>query len=297
MSADAYAQAKSDVQVLASVDFAGRANDSDGSRLAQNYLRARFKETGLEALPQAPDFSHRFSLSAGLTRVEGVNLVGKIAGQHSSQYIVITAHYDHLGRENGQMYLGADDNASGVAAMLFLASYVAENPLYHSVLFIATDAEERGLFGARAVLEQPLIERDKLLMNLNLDMLARVGKPARLYLSGEKTHASFMGITRAVNQQMAALSADPIKVIKAHRQPKGRRSLLNQINYRRASDHAVFAEYDIAYLFFGVGDHRHYHTPYDTAENIDFEQFNIVLETAKALSILADAAMQDTAVK
>ena len=95
------------------------------------------------------------------------------------KYIVITAHYDHLGIQSGKLFYGADDNASGVAAMLAIASFLPMIDLHHSIIFLATDAEEKGLIGARVALDYFPIELSQIVFNLNLDMIAQVGKPAK----------------------------------------------------------------------------------------------------------------------
>ena len=85
----------------------------------------------------------------------------------------MTAHFDHLGVRNGQVFNGADDNASGVAALLAVAARVSANKPEHSVVFAALDAEESGLNGAKAFMGDPPVAREAIVMNVNLDMVAR----------------------------------------------------------------------------------------------------------------------------
>ena len=104
--------------------------------------------------------------------------------QYPDKYIVITAHYDHLGKSGGKIYNGADDNASGVAAMLSIAEQLRRSRPKHSVIFLATDAEEKGLYGAKAFVQKPPVEISSIRFNLNLDMLAQGGGTSpKLYVS------------------------------------------------------------------------------------------------------------------
>ena len=96
---------------------------------------------------------------------------------------VVSAHYDHLGIRDGVIYPGADDNASGVAVLLELAAYCRKNPFRRSIVFAAFDAEEGGLNGARAFVASPPIAKDRIALNVNLDMVSRSDK-REIYIAG-----------------------------------------------------------------------------------------------------------------
>ena len=103
-----------------------------------------------------------------------MNVVGWINGTRTpARYIVITAHYDHLGCRNGQVFNGADDNASGTAALFALAKYFSVNRPANSLIFAALDAEEIGLHGARRSSSQPPVEALGARAQLNMDMIGR----------------------------------------------------------------------------------------------------------------------------
>ncbi|WP_100644474.1 M20/M25/M40 family metallo-hydrolase [Alteromonas facilis] len=273
-------QAWEDLVYLASTAREGRAPNTVGSEDAQRYISERFANAALQGLFEEGQYRHPFSYESGLNRWSGTNLIGVRSGQ-SKQFIVITAHYDHIGRVFGVVHPGADDNASGVAAMLALAQQSQSRMFTHSLMFVATDAEEKGLIGSKALIEGPNFPLDSVSANINLDMLAQLGRPARLYLSGTNTHQAFDGLVSLVNQSI--LQDPAIRLIKEHRQPRGRRSALTEINFKNASDHAVFADNGIPYLFFGVGVHPYYHSPDDSADRIDAENFKQAVTVAWAL--------------
>ena len=112
---------------------------------------------------------------AGRTEYDdAANVVGAVEGTSpTDSTIVVTAHYDHLGVQNGVIYPGADDNASGVAALLAIARYVKTHPLRHDILFVAFDAEELDLAGAKAFLARPPKPIPAMALNVNLDMVSR----------------------------------------------------------------------------------------------------------------------------
>jgi hypothetical protein len=142
------AQGFSGRQNLASVRSKG-AGGTPGGRKAQEYIISRFREIHLTTMGSTGDsFRRPFTLPGGR---EGVNLAGYLKGGKSQdRYLVVTAHFDHLGIKNGKIYHGADDNASGVAGLLASASYFATHQPEHSILFVAFDAEESGLLGSKA---------------------------------------------------------------------------------------------------------------------------------------------------
>ena len=143
------------VSVLASDSLEGRGLGTEGKIIAKNYIAGQFRDIGLK--PLNDDHFHHFDVRIGLAWVPGTNVTGYLQGSDpglKEEYILIGAHYDHLGYEyrNGDrvIYPGADDNASGTAVLIELARLLSENPelLGRSVIFVAFDAEESGLLGA-----------------------------------------------------------------------------------------------------------------------------------------------------
>jgi Zn-dependent M28 family amino/carboxypeptidase len=248
-----------DLQFLASPELAGRATGTEGSRQAREYIRAHFIEAGLE--PTGDDWYQRFTITpaAGATPLEGVNVIGMVRGtERPDQFIVLTAHYDHLGVRNGQIFHGADDNASGTAALLEMARHFAAHPPEGSILFVATDAEEIGLRGARAFVADPPVPLASILLNVNMDMISR-SEAGELYAAGTYHSPDLIPLVEAT-----ARRAD-ITLLRGYDRPdRGPRG-----DWTMLSDHGAFHEVGIPFIYFGVEDHADYHRPTDTFERID----------------------------
>ncbi len=120
-----------DIRHLSADDKTGREPDTPGHDKAADYLRHRF--TSLALQPLQYQFSHAFTFTQNMVKKRGTNIIGKISGaDYPEQYIVFTAHYDHLGRQGRRIFNGADDNASGVAVMLAIAAHFNASPPHHS---------------------------------------------------------------------------------------------------------------------------------------------------------------------
>lgn len=247
-----------DIQQLSADPMEGRKTASPGAEKARHYIQERFSQLGLTALQH--DYRHSFRYSPGFSEKQGVNLIAQLTGCRWPQaYIVVTAHYDHLGVIAGKIYNGADDNASGVAALIGLAALLTAQPCPdYSYLFVATDAEESGLYGAKAFVAEPPVPLKQLVLNINLDMVSRGERFNRLYLYGA---FSLPGIAAYVKSQHFAVQ------LKLRQRGKGLRGQ-NRLDWANASDHAPFRRAGIPFLFFGVEDHPHYHQPEDDWQQI-----------------------------
>ncbi len=260
-----------DVQVLAADQMAGRATGTAGSQAARDYLHQRF--AALQLQPAGADFFRPFTFQQGFSERQGVNVLGLRRGcTYPDYFIVVTAHYDHLKPRADKIFNGADDNASGVAGLLYLAAQtLAQCPAY-SYLFLATDAEELGLDGAKAFLAAPPVPRAQLLLNLNLDMISRGEQNQRLYLAGKKQLPQLSAF--------AAQATTSLKLTLAHdgRQSRLGRSSNAAVDWANASDHAVFRRAGLPFLYFGVDVHPQYHTPQDDWQRIDPAYFRAALQ-------------------
>jgi Zn-dependent M28 family amino/carboxypeptidase len=252
------------VRTLAGPDFEGRGAGTPGSAKARRWIAERFAAIGLRTL--AGDFEHPFSFQSRSREstgpapesLTGVNLVGVCrAKDEDAPYIVVSAHYDHLGVRNGAAYPGADDNASGVAVLLEVAADCLARPFRHHLVVVAFDAEEAGLRGAQAFVDAPPVPRDRLVLNVNLDMVAR-GDRGELYISG----TSHRPALRPILEPVAARA--PITVLFGHDSPSAGKD-----DWTEQSDHAAFHRAKIPFVYFGVEDHPDYHKPTDTSEKID----------------------------
>lgn len=255
-----------DLRVLSADSMEGRRAGSAGAERARRYIEARFAEIGLDAVGTA--YRHSFELPAnrGAEAGEGINLIGLRRGRGSGRPIVVTAHYDHVGVRNGQIYNGADDNASGVAALLAVGRSLVERQPAHTVLLVAFDAEERGLRGARAFVASPPVTLDTIAVNINFDMVSRSAK-GELWVAG--TH-HYPFLTPLV-EEIAARSAISLK--------PGHDGSGSGQDWTGSSDHAPFHAAGVPFLYFGVEDHPDYHRPTDDFERVEPDFFVAAVET------------------
>jgi hypothetical protein len=253
------------VTTLAAPDMEGRATGTAGNAKARAFILAQFRAAGLEPLGttfELPFSFERRQPAGGKTEavtMQGINLGGICRGRGATDNgaIVITAHYDHLGVRDASIYHGADDNASGVTMLLALARHCRRAPFLHDAIFVAFDAEEMGLQGARAFVKTlPMPSNRTIALNVNFDMVAR-GDKNELYIAG--THQT--PALKPVLEPVAARSK--IKVLFGHDSGGG------QDDWTTQSDHAAFHQAGIPFIYFGVEDHPDYHKPTDTADKIN----------------------------
>lgn len=247
-----------DIGVLAHDSMEGRGAGTPGSARARAFLEGEFARRGLE--PVNGSYLHPFTFirRGDSAETEGVNVIGMVRGTTSpDRYIVISAHYDHLGVRDGEIYNGADDNASGTAALLALASHFAEHPPRHSLIFAAFDAEEHGLRGARAFVAGLPVPKEAIALNVNMDMVGRIDA-GELYVAGTYHYPELLPFVERV------ASEAEVKLIPGHDRPDGS----SGDDWTRASDHGAFHEAGIPFLYFGVEDHPDYHKPTDDVEGI-----------------------------
>ena len=269
----------STVTALADPKFEGRAAGSPGGIAARGLIAERFRSAGLQPLAGAYIRSFTFTRkSATAAPGEGANVIGLCPGKDPKLPVfVVSAHYDHLGIRDGVLYPGADDNASGVAVLLELAAYCAKNPFRRSMVFAAFDAEEGGLNGARAFVASPPIAKDRIALNVNMDMVSRNDK-REIYIAG----TSHTPDLKPPLEKLAA--AARVKVLFGHDRPgSGSDDWTNQ------SDHGPFHAAKIPFVYFGVEDHADYHKPTDTADKINRSFFVDVAETILDSLLALDA--------
>ncbi len=262
-----------DLQQLSSDEMAGRFPGSVGHQKAQQYIIKRFTELRLQ--PLLADYRQPFQFQSGFfSQSQGANLVAQLTGcTYPQAYIVITAHYDHLAMAGSKVFNGADDNASGVAGLLYLAGKLNQSCPAYSYLLIATDAEEHGLDGAKAWLGNSPVPVAQQLLNINLDMISRGEKRQRLYLAGKRSLPALSSIpTRHHDKVKLVLGHDGRSRVGSATQSSG------QVDWSNASDHAEFRRAGLPYMYFGVDVHRHYHTADDDWEHIDPEFFKSALQ-------------------
>ena len=261
------------VTTLADPKFEGRAAGSPGGIAARGWIVDRFTAIGLSPVMGA--FVHPFTFTrmtmGGRQEGEGANVLGMCVGKEPKlPYYVVSSHYDHLGVRDGQTYPGADDDASGVAVMLEIAASCRKTPFRHSIVFAAFDAEERGLQGSKAFMVKPPVPKERIGLNVNLDMVSRNDK-REIFISGTYHYPDL----KAPLDQVA--SRAPIRVLIGHDKPVAIAGGVE--DWTNQSDHGPFHAEKIPFVYFGVEDHADYHKPTDTADKINRGFFVDVAET------------------
>ncbi len=257
-----------DLKTLSADEMQGRQVGTPGSEKARAYIISRFKESGI--LPFGTSYESSFTFAgrgANVAERRGVNVVGRINGtKQPRHYIVVSAHYDHLGVRNGQVFHGADDNASGTAALFSIAKYFAAHKPENAILFVAFDAEEVGLRGSQAFVKQPPVEAASLSIDLNADMIGRE--------ANDKLFAVGTALQPFLKPMVEAIAAGaPVRLLTGHEDPQ------QPEDWTRDSDHYSFMQAKIPALYFGVEDFDQHHKPTDDFETISYNFYVRAVET------------------
>ena len=266
-----------DIRILSADDMEGRGVDTPGGAKARAYILKRFGQIGLK--PQGAAFEQPFTFTSKLGKtLHGVNLVARIEGTSSSdKVLVVSAHYDHLGIKNGQIYNGADDNASGVAGLLAVAEAFKARPPRHTVLIVAFDGEESGLRGAKAFVAALPVPLDKLGLDVNFDMISKNAK-GELYASGAGPQPFLKPVLERV-----AKTAPVILKLGHDTDADGKEN-----NWTQQSDQGPFAVAGVPWVYFGVEDHPEYHQPTDDFETVPQDFFKHAVSTVVAATRALD---------
>ncbi len=271
----------SDLKFLSSDELGGRKTLSEGNIAAREFIREEFQS--LDLLTHYSKYFQKFSFENRRKNEvynDATNVVAFVPGKSSRKIIVITAHYDHvgIGRKNSagdSIYNGADDNASGTAALLALSAYFKENQPEHPILFAALDGEEMGLQGAKALLQDFPFPLEDILININMDMISR-NENGELYASGT-FHYPYL---KPILEEASRNSKPELKF--GHDDPKTGRD-----DWTQSSDQGPFFDRKIPHIYFAVEDHEDYHKPSDEFENIDpdfyIDATNLILKCILAL--------------
>lgn len=257
-----------DVKTLSADEMKGRVSGSPEIVKAREYVVKRFKEVGVKSFGDSYVQEFEFKNRRTSETVKGANVFGIIKGKKNPEkYIVVTAHYDHVGVAQGEIYNGADDNASGTSALFAVAEYFERNRPANSLVFVAFDAEEQGLQGSRHFVANLPIKKESVLLNVNLDMVSRSDR-GELYASGSY-HYPFLKRHLEAAQKNA-----PVKLLLGHDDPK-----LGSNDWTSQSDHAAFHSEKIPFVYFGVEDHADYHKPTDDFDKIPLGFYVGAVET------------------
>lgn len=257
-----------DAKTLSADEMKGRNSGSPEIVKAREYVVKRFKEVGLKTFGDSYLQEFEFKNRRTSEIVKGANVVGVVRGKKNPEkYIVVTAHYDHVGVANGEIHNGADDNASGTAALFAIAEHFGKNRPANSLIFVAFDAEEQGLQGSRHFVANLPVKKESVLLNVNMDMVSR-GDKNELYAAGS-FHYPFLKPHLEAAQKNA-----PVKLLLGHDDPK-----TGSNDWTSQSDHAAFHREKIPFVYFGVEDHGDYHKPTDDFDKIPQQFYVGAVET------------------
>jgi len=217
-----------------------------------------------------------------VTSTPGVNVLGYIEGSDpllKDELVVVTAHYDHLGKRGNDIFYGADDNASGTAAVLEIAQAMAlakANGDGHerSILCMLVTGEEKGLLGSQYYSEHPVFPLSNTIANVNIDMIGRMDTLHKnsnyTYVIGsDRLSTTLHDINEAVNKQYTNLELD---------YTYNRDDDPNRFYYR--SDHYNFAKNGIPAIFYFSGVHEDYHRPSDTPDKLMYGKAETIARLA-----------------
>ncbi len=242
------------VKTLSSDLFQGRRTGTIGAERAKKFIINQFYK--LNVLPFNKSYEQSFFFINKRKQYLGTNVIGHIIGiKTPEKCIVISAHYDHEGIKNNQIYNGADDNASGVSALFRFAEYLKKNPPNYTVILAAFDGEELGLQGSKYFVNHSPIPLKKIVLNINLDMISRSDKN-ELFVAGT-----------SYNNRLKCLISNN-KYSKKIKLRMGHDGYDDLDNWTYSSDHLHFYKKEIPFLYFGIEDHKDYHQPTDDFENI-----------------------------
>ena len=276
------AQWLEDLRILSADEMQGREVGTEGAARARAYIAERFEEIGVA--PIGESWEHSFVITEGDAKsdgLNGVNMIARIEGAgDSDRVMVVSAHYDHEGMRHGEIWNGADDNASGVAGLFAIAESFIAHPPEHDVIFAALDAEESGLRGARAFVADPPVPAETIAFNLNLDMIA-YSEEDLLWAVGTYHYPSLTPIVERVAE--TAPVGLPMGFDQPTDEPGGDWTML--------TDSGAFHAAGIPFIYLGVDFHPHYHQPTDTYENMTLDFFVGAVETVVAFAREADAAL------
>ena len=268
---------KTHLYIVASDEMEGRDTGSEGQKKAGLYLIEQYQKNNIPFPKGAKDFYQRVP-SAFMARGfapklnDSENIWAFIEGSEKPEEIlVISAHYDHVGMKNGEVYNGADDDGSGTVALLEIAQAFIKAKAEgfgpkRSILFLHVTGEEHGLHGSRYYAENPLFPIANTIADINIDMIGRRDvdhKDSNHYvyvIGSDRLSTDLHNINEAANKKYLGLELDY------------RYNDLNDPNrFYYRSDHYNFAKKGIPAIFYFNGVHADYHKSTDTPEKIEYD--------------------------
>lgn len=239
-----------------------------------------------EEIQKIPQANVQLHCPVKIEQIVTENVIGFLPGKaQSNETIVLSAHYDHIGKRGEKINYGADDNASGVSALITIAKTYskAKTQPDKNILFLATSGEELGLLGAHHFASQQANHAYEIKANINIDMIGRrdsLHKKNYIYLIGAAQYPVMDSLCHVANQ------LDSLKIDYSYNKSRGFGNFLN------LSDHYAFHKQGIPILGFFSGLHQDYHKPSDTIDKIEFDEMLKRVRLIYTTSFLA--AQKDT---
>ncbi len=245
--------------------------------LPSGYFKTKKKIIN-RGIPMSAELSLKIGIQSNIinSKISSENVLGYIEGtDKKEELIIVTAHYDHIGKHDGNIFNGADDDASGTTALLMMAKAFSKakfegNGPRRSILFMPVSAEEKGLLGSRYYSENPIFPLVNTVANLNIDMIGRVDKahhdaegipnPDYVYIIG----------SNFISDDLHKINENQNKLHTNLELDYTFNSLTDPNRFFQRSDHYNFAKHNIPVIFYFNGTHEDYHKHTDTADKIDF---------------------------
>lgn len=268
---------KTHLYIVAGDEMEGRDTGTEGQKKAGKYLIDQYKKNGISHPPVAADWYQKVPseyMKRGFSPKlpDSENIWAFIKGSEKpDEILVISAHYDHVGMKNGEIFNGADDDGSGTVALLEIAqAFKTAQKKGHgpkrSILFLHVTGEEHGLHGSRYYSDNPLYPLENTVANINIDMIGRrdtlhPNTNNYIYVIGsDRLSSELHDINEAMNAKYANMELD---------YKYNDRNDPERIYYR--SDHYNFAKKGIPAIFYFNGVHEDYHMPTDTPDKIEYD--------------------------
>ncbi len=276
---------------LASEETEGRGTGEPGQKKAALYLSEEFKTINLKPLCGTEESRYFQEF-----KYDGIHITQNVLGYipadfPNAEWVVVTAHYDHLGKRDEHIYYGADDNASGTTALMEIAgalSKAKQNGVIFNknVLFIAFSAEELGLLGSKHFVNSSPGDSLKMILNVNMDM---IGKSIRYgmvetftkmndpnFKENPNFKEDYVYVFKKGRQTSAYTGIAKKSAKKEHIKIDRSPGLMLRMTYKSSSDHKHFYDSGVPVMVFFTGLHPDYHTVRDTPDKIDYENLTSI---------------------
>ncbi len=288
---------KTNLTIIASDEMEGRETGSEGQKKAGRYIIEQYQKAGI-SFPKGATSYYQTVPAAYLNAKRNENLSDSeniwafIEGTDKKEEIVIvSAHYDHVGIKNGEVFNGADDDGSGTVALIEIAKAFQKaknegNGPRRSILILHVTGEEHGLHGSRYYTENPLFPLKNTVADVNIDMIGRrddLHKDTNNYIyviGSDYLSSDLYAICESTNQKYIGLTLDY-----KYNDKKDK----NRYYYR--SDHYNFAKNGIPSVFFFNGSHADYHKPTDVVDKIEFDA--LTKRTKYAFAVAWEIAIRE----